>query len=169
MPFDFSTLITDRSQADIEALESILGTPMSDWTTEQLAAFNAAKDKGAYNYTDLNRVAQAVDYLASTFKGYGYAVPDYVQQSTWAENDAQRVSQMAQFLTNIQAVRSALAVLSTTPETPESMAALTWAEANNIEQILLNVEALIAAMSQVFLRSDMVWAISGGPKFYFSN
>ena len=72
MPFDFSTLITDRAQADIEALESILGTPMSDWTAEQLAAFNQAVSKGAYNYTDLNRVTEAMDYINGRLVSYGY-------------------------------------------------------------------------------------------------
>ena len=37
--FDFSTLVTDRSAADLELLRDLLSTPMSDWTAEQLAAF----------------------------------------------------------------------------------------------------------------------------------
>lgn len=73
MPLDFTTLITDRAQADIEVLKSLLGTPMSDWTEEQLAAFNQAASKGAYNYTDLNRVTQAMDYINEQLVGYGYA------------------------------------------------------------------------------------------------
>lgn len=72
MPFDFTTLITDRVQADIEVLESLLGTPMSDWTAEQLAEFNLAVSKGAHNYTDLNRVTQAMDYINNQLVGYGY-------------------------------------------------------------------------------------------------
>ena len=40
MAFDFSTLITDRSQGDLDALRDLLNTPISDWTAEQLAAFN---------------------------------------------------------------------------------------------------------------------------------
>ena len=34
--FDFSTLITDRSPADLEALRDLLATPMADWTAEPL-------------------------------------------------------------------------------------------------------------------------------------
>ena len=75
--FDFSTLITDRSQADVDALESLLALPLSDWTAEQLAAFNQAISKGAYNYTDLNRVTACVDYLAGVFQSLGYQVPGY--------------------------------------------------------------------------------------------
>lgn len=55
MAFDFSTLVTDRTQADV-------------------AAGNA---KGTYNAADLNRVAAALEDLAARFRGYGYAVPGY--------------------------------------------------------------------------------------------
>lgn len=70
--FDFSTLITDRSPADLELLRDLLSTPMGEWTAEQLAAFNQAASKGAYNYTDLNRVTACMEYLDGTLRGYGY-------------------------------------------------------------------------------------------------
>ena len=70
--FDFSTLITDRSASDLELLRDLLSTPMGDWTAEQLAAFNQAISKGAYNYTDLNRVTACMDYLDETLRAYGY-------------------------------------------------------------------------------------------------
>ena len=70
--FDFSTLITDRSPSDLELLRDLLSTPMGDWTAEQLAAFNQAISKGAYNYTDLNRVTACMEYLDETLRAYGY-------------------------------------------------------------------------------------------------
>ena len=70
--FDFSTLITDRSASDLELLRDLLSTPMSDWTAEQLAEFNQAVSKGAYNYTDLNRVTACMEYLDETLRSYGY-------------------------------------------------------------------------------------------------
>lgn len=70
--FDFSTLITDRAAADLENLRALLSTPMEDWTAEQLAQFNQAVSKGAYNYTDLNRVTACMEYLDETLRAYGY-------------------------------------------------------------------------------------------------
>ena len=70
--FDFSTLITDRSASDLEILRDLLSTPMGDWTEGQLAAFNQAISKGAYNYTDLNRVTACMEYLDETLRAYGY-------------------------------------------------------------------------------------------------
>ena len=72
MAFDFSTLITDRSQGDLDALRDLLNTPISDWTAEQLAEFNQAVSKGAYNYTDLNRVTACMDYLNERLTALGY-------------------------------------------------------------------------------------------------
>lgn len=50
MDFDFSTLITDRTQNDVE---------------------NKTK-KGYYNAEDLNRVTAAMEYLSELLEGYGY-------------------------------------------------------------------------------------------------
>ena len=72
MSFDFSTLITNRSASDLENLRALLSTPVSDWTAEQMAQFNQAISKGAYNYTDLNRVTACMEYLDETLKSYGY-------------------------------------------------------------------------------------------------
>lgn len=63
MSFDFSTLVTDRNQADLDTLRSLMAVPLAEWTTEQLAEFNRAASKGAYNYTDLNRVTQCMEYI----------------------------------------------------------------------------------------------------------
>ena len=70
--FDFSTLITDRSPEDLQALRDLLATPMADWTAEQLAQFNQVASKGAYNYTDLNRVTACMDYLNERLTALGY-------------------------------------------------------------------------------------------------
>lgn len=70
--FDFSTLVTDRSPEDLQALRDLLATPMADWTAEQLAEFNQAASKGAYNYTDLNRVIAAMDDINERLTAAGY-------------------------------------------------------------------------------------------------
>ena len=67
------TLITNRTQADVDELKSILAVPLENWSAETLAEFNLARSKGSYNYTDLNRVTQAMDYINEQLVGYGYA------------------------------------------------------------------------------------------------
>lgn len=72
MSFDFSTLITDRTSSDLQSLRELLGKPMSEWTEAEKAEFNLAASKGAYNYTDLNRVTAAMDYLNEVLTELGY-------------------------------------------------------------------------------------------------
>ena len=167
-------LITDRSQSDVDALRTLLARGEANWTAEELAEFNLARSKGAYNYTDLNRVTEAMDALDESLRGYGYdtgysEIEIVPGRTEWKQSDVPTASQMASYLSNVEAIRSVLEVLPTTPETPESMEALTWVEANNIEQILVDVEKVITSMSQIFLRSGTAWANSGGPNFYFAN
>lgn len=153
--FDFSTLITDRTQANLDALLKLLSTPMSDWTSEKLAEFNLAKSKGAYNYTDLNRVGQAVAYLAARLDIYGYDVT-VSPKTNWTVADVPTTTTMAQYLTDVAAIRAVLPVPDTTPETPASMDRLTWQTANDIEQILVDVEAVIQRLASSL---DLGWTM----------
>ncbi len=71
MAFDIKTLVTDRTQADVDTLRAKIQRGL---TPEELAEFLKAGDKGAYNYTDLNRVNAACVYLRDELKKYGYTV-----------------------------------------------------------------------------------------------
>lgn len=71
MSFDFSTLITDRTQADLRDLKSLLARAGS-LTEGDRVEFNLSRHKGAYNYTDLNRVAEAMEYLDGILSARGY-------------------------------------------------------------------------------------------------
>lgn len=78
MSFDFTTLITDRTQADVNRVKQIAEKIKNGTASEsELAEFNSAAMKGAYNYTDLNRVTAAMEALKAKLQGYGYAVPGY--------------------------------------------------------------------------------------------
>ena len=142
MDFDFSTLITDRSASDLELLRDLLSTPMSDWTAEQLAQFNQALSKGAYNYTDLNRVGAAMVYLRDRLNDNGYGL-DISPKTDWREVDAPTESGMALYLACLGTLRGALSIPYGTPETPTTMKGLTYTTANNIEKILETVDQML--------------------------
>lgn len=65
-------LVTDRSQSDVDSLKALLARGVSNWTEAEETEFNLARSKGSYNYTDLNRVTQAMDYINEQLVGYGY-------------------------------------------------------------------------------------------------
>lgn len=78
MSFDFSTLITDRTYADVSRVQELASKIRSGTASEsELAEFNSAAMKGAYNHTDLNRVTAAMEALKAKLEGYGYSVPGY--------------------------------------------------------------------------------------------
>ena len=88
---------------------------------------------------------------------------------TWYEDDIPTLSLMTAYLNNVSALRAVLTLFATTPEPPASMTALNFVAANNIEQILVDIENVITSFEQIFPRSGMAWAIAGGPNFYFAN
>ena len=149
MSFDYSTLVRDRTQADVSARNA----------------------KGTYNAEDLNRVTAALDDLYSQLTAFGYVIPGYaaVIDREWTDEDVPTQSQMEQYIENVQAVRGALNVLHTTPQSPQSMELLNFTKANDMEQILFDVNALLNSMASVYLRSGMSWAYSGEANFYFMN
>lgn len=79
-------------------------------------------------------------------------------QYTWYEEDVPTIGQMMQYLANVEQVREAVAVLSSTPKTPGDMALLTYLKANNIEQILIDLDFLFTNMTQAWFFSGDLYA-----------
>lgn len=137
-------LITDRTQADVDAVRALAAKGWAAMTDAEKAAWTAGL-KGAYNAEDLNRVGAAVLYIAGRLADAGYHVPVAPKQD-WQMQDIPTPAQMQRYLTDIGTIRAALAVMPTTPEAPASMDTLTYTDANSIEQILLDVDALITKL-----------------------
>ena len=110
-----------------------------------------------YNASDLNRVGAAVQYVASRFAAQGYAVA-VSPKTDWLASDIPTASDLETYRQNIAALRALLAVMPTTPETPGSMAGLTYTEANNIEQILLDLDALLTNAALAWYQSGEIYA-----------
>lgn len=87
-----------------------------------------ATTKGAYNYSDLNRVERAVAEI-SDLAGLGL-----VTKTDWQMWDIPIGSDMTRYLSNVKTIRD---YFSIDIPLPESMNNLTYAYANNIESILL--------------------------------
>lgn len=139
MSFDLSTLITDRTRADVAN----------------------QTDKGFYNASDLNRVGAAVEYIAGRFTALGYACPVTVKKD-WLTSDAPTALQMEAYRQNIVTLRSQIAVMASTPEAPASMAGLNYVKANDIERILLAVEDTLRRLEKTFWYSGEIYSGESG-------
>lgn len=129
------SLITDRTRADVAN----------------------QTDKGFYNATDLNRVGAAVKYIAGRFTALGYACHVTVKKD-WLTTDAPTQRQLETYRQNIVTLRGQIAVMASTPDAPASMAGLDYVKANNIEQILLDLDALIDKLIKSWCFSGELYA-----------
>lgn len=86
--------------------------------------------KGAYNYSDLNRVERAVAEI-SDLGGLGL-----ITKTDWDMWDIPTESDMNRYLGNVAVIREALTDGVNVPEAPSTMSNLTYSDANNIELIL---------------------------------
>lgn len=84
---------------------------------------------------------------------------------TWYESDVPTASQMAQYLANVAAIRSVFTLPDDAPQTPESMALLTFAKANDIESVLQYVETTIQQTVKGMARSNSFTFWSGNHPF----
>ena len=129
-------------------------TLITDRTAMDVAQKTA---KGFYNATDLNRVGAAVEYVAERFRALGYDCPVYVKKD-WSESDTPTAGQMETYRQNIATLRRQIAVMKSTPETPETIRRLDYIRANNIEQILLDLDALIDRLIKSWYFSGELYA-----------
>lgn len=133
------TLVTDRTEADVSRHREFTDKGWAGMTAAEKAEWMSGM-KGAYNpNSDMNRVASAMSYLSQRFASAGYSVP-VSSPTDWANGDIPRKDDLDTYLDDLRRIRAALAVMDTTPAAPESMDYLTWAKANDIEKILVDVD-----------------------------
>lgn len=146
---DPMALVTDRTAADLNEIKRLSGLGLTSWSADDKTAWNAINSKGAYNVTDVLRVIGAMTYLVTQLNAAGFNLSLLSSASGWTEGaDRPVVSLMNNYLRDLGVIQSALDLPSTSPDLPESINYLTWRRANNIEQMLLDVDALLALYVQ---------------------
>jgi len=102
--------------------------------------------KGAYNYSDLNRVEAVIAELAD--------MSDISLQvkTDWSAWDIPKQGDMARILGNIRTLRGLFPLPSDAPEIPASMENLTYDTANDLEKVL---EALAVAVDRAFRTGEL--------------
>ena len=86
--------------------------------------------KGAYNYSDLNRVERAV---AEISERAGLGLETKINWTMW---EIPTESDLSRYLGNIAVIRNRFASVANIPEAPTTMNNFTYEQANNIELIL---------------------------------
>lgn len=135
------TLVTDRTQADVERVNELAAKGYAGMTAAELAEWLAGM-KGAYNAADLNRVGTALNYLKDRLAPLCGRDIQWTAKKDWAVTDVITASQAAVYRAQVQDIRDALTYPADAPDVPE-LSRLTYTCANDIERILTLCETLI--------------------------
>lgn len=154
------TLITNRTQADVERVQALAAKGFAAMTADEQAEWLIGM-KGAYNASDLNRVGTALNYLAVRLDTICGRSITWTAKTDWAVTDIATASQAAEYRQHIQDIRNALTYPAGTPDAPE-LNRLTYTGANNIERILVLCEELIDNITKAFRYTGAAECATGG-------
>lgn len=154
------TLVTDRTQADVERVRELASKGFAAMTAAEQAEWLAGM-KGAYNASDLNRVVTALNYLAGRLGAICGRSITWTAKTDWAVTDIVATSQAAEYRQHIQDIRDALTYPAGTPDAPQ-LNRLTYTGANDIERILALCEELIDNIIKAFRYTGAAECATGG-------
>lgn len=144
-------LITNRTEQDVDRVKILAAKAWQDMTAEERTEWLSPM-KGSYNYTDLNRVEEAVAYVGEQLARYGYLTYRPVVRS-WSSEDIPTESDLARYFGNVAALRQAIAVWPSTPVVPGGAGKFGANEANALEQILVDVDQILTYISAAWFYS----------------
>lgn len=146
-------LITDRTLSDVEDARTLTEAIKAGTATEdQLSQYLNTIQKGAYTYKDLNRVEEAVAYVAGRLMEFGY-LASLPNTESWNVTDKPNAEDFARYFANVKTLRNAIAVWASTPEAPNGVAGFDYSKANALEQILVDVDRILTHISQAWFYS----------------
>ena len=149
------TPIIDRTQADVNLVLDYDNIGYNNLTPEQKAVWNAGM-KGALNASDLNRIENNIQYLASILELYNLNI-----KTNWQMSDVPRNNDFNRILSNLNALKDKfhLKYDISLPETPD-LPLNSYEKINDIENILyiinqsFNFVNFITSDGKVFVTSD---------------
>lgn len=152
------TLITDRAEGDVAtAIQLAQKISAGNATETEIAEFLTVM-KGSYNYTDMNRVGQAIIYLRDRLRDDAGTSVQVAPKTDWANGDIPNLKQATQYISDVKNIRAAFILPEDTPQAPESLTGLTYYQANNIEMIFRNLDKTIETLKITLITSDEVFS-----------
>lgn len=162
-------MITDRTMSDVELAKSLVKKGLKRMTDDERRSFLSGM-KGAYNYTDFNRVENVVKYLSDRLVKVpveidnlrkelyialdsAFSVPydpsEYENinvKTDWEVSNILTETDRVRYIGNIEHI---VLSLSDLPESfPMSLDGLTYSGANAIEQSLVNIDILLTELKK---------------------
>lgn len=171
-------MITDRTEADVTAVatlkakfsvEDAVGTYIEisnlgsgkyfvfKGTQSELNSYMAGL-KGAWNYTDLNRIGNAIRSVVNSLNALGIFAT-VTAKNDWTVNDIPTSSQANALLTDLTTIKNLCAVARTVPDT---LNRLDYVTANNIEAIVLDAYLYVYTLNSSYNHCGSTICGAGG-------
>lgn len=179
-------MIIDRSQSDIDIAKSLIKKGFQNMTSDEKQSFLSGL-KGAYNYSDFNRIEATVYYLANRLKDIWiesetlanelgvdwdeifnypydkYGFDDISTKYDWSVDDILNKANRERYINNIKTIL--ISFIDDITDIPNSLEKMNFEDANNIEkQLLLLNKKIVAAKNNndnMMLNASKSWAYSG--------
>lgn len=179
-------MIIDRSQSDIDIAKSLIKKGFQNMTSDEKQSFLSGL-KGAYNYSDFNRIEATVYYLANRLKDIWiesetlanelgvawdeifnypydkYGFDDISTKYDWSVDDILNKANRERYINNIKTIL--ISFIDDITDIPNSLEKMNFEGANNIEKQLLSLnEKIVAAKNNndnMMLNASQSWAYSG--------
>jgi len=135
--------VYDRVQNDVTYVKTLIAKGWVAMTTTEKAYFLADTVKGAYNYTDFNRVEDNTDEINTSLTSIGFTITLDTKVGSWVITDIPTITETTRILNNIQLMITAYYTYVTTPTLPSDMQNMTFTEANAIEKILFDINSIV--------------------------
>lgn len=154
---DLLELVFDRTQKDVDRAAEIIKQ------VKTLGIENVSDDikelynnglKGCYNLSDIRRVYTFISNLILHLNENGYAPA--IDVKTYLDNYIFDESDIKIYLENIQNLRECIAVLNTTPQTPNVNEWINFNVANDIEKILFDITEILELVEQSRIYSGTI-------------
>ena len=151
-------LITDRVVADVDEIRNLTeAIKAGTATAEQVREYLDATHKGAYTYRDMNRVEDAVQYVAQRLQEAGYLRSLPITR-TWSVEEKPNAEDFKRYFDNVEMIRNSIPVWATTPAAPSGVSGFDVKQANALEQILLDVELILEYIPLAWFYLDDVYS-----------
>lgn len=152
------TLITDRTQQDVNRYYYFRNKKWADLTTDEKSEWLAGL-KGCYNYTDFQRVENAVQYLSDILNAEGYTNHVVISKpNTYTHEYIRERKEIIQYLDNIATLQEVYYNNVEIGTLPTIDSWLSYEGANIIERILLDIEQMITNMQMQWRYSNNLYA-----------
>ena len=135
-------MIYDRMVADVNLAREIISKKVKKFvqlTDKEVQTL----ERGTITINTLNRIENKQNELRSLFNGLGYWNTD-IESKEWTFNDIFSIADFERILVNMDVLREAFYVYSSTPQTPQSL--YHYEVINSIEKILYDLEQMIDDM-----------------------